>query len=537
MRFFSFPFLRVLAAVCALAMGSLASASPADPVLGPEDAAYLLGRSGFAPTPAEIDALARLTRSQAVDRLLAGTVTAAATPAPELTDFLVPSKYRNATPDERRELRAAETRQAFALRGWWLREMLSTPTPLTERMTLFWHNHFVSGQQKVQRTRLMYDQNVMLRRNAVGNFRALLHAASKDPAMIVYLDGASNRKGSPNENFAREVMELFTLGEGHYTEADVKEAARAFTGWSLDPETGAFTVRPRQHDDGAKTVLGRSGALDGDAVLDILLAQPACAEFIVGKLWREFVSPEPDKAEVARIAARFRANYEIKPMLRDLLLSPVFWQPATRGTLVRSPVELVVGTVRQFEFRYTDPLPFSVAVAQLGQNLFNPPNVKGWPGGTAWIDSSSLLARKNVLERLFRAVEGKPQTMAMVTEAPEAKMMAPDAGMMAPDARRTAPRAQKIAQMAGELGKVQGQGALGREGRIQFANAASAISFNPNAFLARYGAVPDSAPDVRQRLAIQHAVLALEPSAPINSELAGVGYLRMLVLDPVYQLK
>jgi uncharacterized protein (DUF1800 family) len=526
MRIFFHSFLRFLIAACALSAAGFALA--ADPVLGPEDAAFLLARTGFAPTAAEIDAIARLTRGQAVDRLLAGTVTAAATPAPALEDFLAPSKYRGATPDERKALRESETRQAFALRGWWLREMLATPTPLTERMTLFWHNHFVSGQQKVQRTRLMYEQNVLFRQNALGNFRGLLHAASKDPAMIVYLDGASNRKGSPNENFAREVMELFTLGEGHYTEADVKEAARAFTGWSLEPETGAFAFRPRLHDDGIKTVLGRSGALDGDAVLDILLAQPACAEFIVGKLWREFVSPEPDQAEVRRIAARFRANYEIKPMLRDLLLSPVFWQPATRGTLVRSPVELVVGTIRQFEFRYADPLPFSVAVAQLGQNLFNPPNVKGWPGGDAWINSSSLLARKNVLERLFRAVEGKPQAMAAVTEAPEAPAM---------DRAMAQPGMQQVRQRIAELGKVQGQNALGREGRIQFANAASAISFSPGAFLSHYNATPDSAPDVRQRLAIQHAVLALEPSAPINSDLAGVSYLRMLVLDPVYQLK
>ncbi|HEY5800638.1 MAG TPA: DUF1800 domain-containing protein [Burkholderiaceae bacterium] len=514
-----------------------AAPSPQRAVLGADDARYFLNRTGFAPNAAEVAVYAVLTREQAVDKVLREAQPEARTPvAPEFADsYTPPSQYRGKSAEERRAVREVEIRHAFALRGWWLREMLATPSPLTERMTLFWHNHFVASQQKVRHSRLMYKQNVLLRRHALGNFSALLHAASKDPAMLIYLDNASNRKGSPNENFAREVMELFTLGEGNYKEQDIKEAARAFTGWSVEPETGEFRFRPMIHDTGDKTVLGKSGNFDGDAVLDILLAQPACAEYLTAKLWREFVSPTPDAAEVKRIAAKLRGSgYDIKAALGELFKSPAFWDPVNRGTLIKSPVELLVGTLKQFEFSYDDPLPFSFAVAQLGQNLFSPPNVKGWPGGDAWINSSSLLARKNVLERLFRAVElGKAQP-AMAAKQPAPQMM--DAAMQPGMDASTRPAAAARAQMA-ELGKVQGQGALGREGRIQFANAASAIRFNPSLFLAHYDAAPDSAPTTRQRLAIQQAVLPVPPTAPINSDLAGTAYLRMLVLDPAYQLK
>ncbi len=306
------------------------------------------------------------------------------------------------------------------MRAWWLQEMLATPSPLTERMTLFWHNHFVSSQQKVRIARLMYGQNALLRAHALGNFGTLLHAAAKDPAMLVYLDSAQNRRGQPNENFAREVMELFTAGEGKYTEADIKEAARAFTGWSVNRETGEYLFRPGAHDYGNKTVLGQSGRFDGDAVLDILLAQPSTAEFITGKLWREFVSPDPEPREVKRIAQAFRgSNYDIKVALRGVLLSDAFWARENRGTLVKSPVEFVVGTLRQLEIPPPNGLPFAVLAAGMGQNLFSPPNVKGWPGGNAWIDANTLLARKQFVDRLARADEGsQPMTAVAAADSP-----------------------------------------------------------------------------------------------------------------------
>ncbi|MBS0307438.1 MAG: DUF1800 domain-containing protein [Proteobacteria bacterium] len=479
--------------------------------MGIDDARFFLERTGFASAERDVMQYAGLNRRQAVERVLAQEAAGAQTLEPSWVaqPITPPRDLKSMNDDERKAYREQQIRQAFELRGWWLHEMLTTPSPLSERMTLFWHNHFVSSQQKVHYTQLMYRQNLLLRRNALGNFGSMLHEVSRDPAMLIYLDGAKNRKGAPNENFAREVMELFTLGEGHYSEQDIKEAARAYTGWSIDPENGEYKWRPFAHDDGIKTVLGKSGNFNGDDVLDILLAQPACAEFIVGKLWREFVSPDPDPVEVKRIAARFRdSGYEIKVALRELFLSPAFWSAKNRATLVKSPVELVVGTLRQFDFGYDDPLPFTFAVAQLGQNLFDPPNVKGWPGGDDWINSSTLLARKSVLERLFRAIDpaGRPQMAAMRRETQE-------------------------------LGKVKGQGALREEGRIRFANVVSMIAFDPESWLRQFGAQTDTAPDVAQRLAIQKAVLPLEPSVPIRADLAGVAYLRTLVMDPTYQLK
>src|SRR5262245_31090377 len=315
--------------------------------MGADDARHLLNRTGFGAQPREIADCARLSREQAVDRLLGATVAAATTPPPEwVREAIVPPReLRQASQEERKRFLAREIRRGFDLRTWWIQEMLDSPSPLSERMTLFWHGHFASSQQKVRYSRLMYEQNVLLRRHAGGNFGELLHAVAKDPAMVIYLDSASNRKGKPNENFAREVMELFTLGEGRYTEADVREAARAFTGWSIDPDSGDFKWRPALHDEGAKTILGRTGNFDGDAVLDILLTRRETAEFLVTKLWREFVSPEPDAAEVRRIARKlYLSNYEIRVALRELLLAPAFWAPANRGALIKSPVDLVVGT-------------------------------------------------------------------------------------------------------------------------------------------------------------------------------------------------
>jgi len=408
--------LLAFAAFCLAATATQADSAP----IGYDDARHLLARTGFGPTNAEVRQFATLTREQAVDRLLAGAGAAAITAPPAWVYDAGPLRYPrpdNATEEERRAFRQQQVRQGLELRAWWVQEMLTTPSPLTERMTLFWHNHFVSSQQKVRFARLMYEQNVTLRTHALGNFATLLHAASKEPAMLIYLDVARSRKGQPNENFAREVMELFSLGEGRYTEQDIKEAARAFTGWSLDRETGRYLFRPGLHDSGMKTVLGRSGRFDGDAVLDIILAQPQASEFITAKLWREFVSAEPDPHEVRRIAQIFRGrDYDVKAVLRALLLSDAFWSADNRGTLVKSPVELVVGTLRQLGIAPCATFPFAVVSAGMGQNLFSPPNVKGWPGGDAWINSTTLLARKQFLDRL--AYRDDVQSAMMATTNP-----------------------------------------------------------------------------------------------------------------------
>jgi uncharacterized protein (DUF1800 family) len=339
----------------------------------------------------------------------------------------------------------------------------------------------------------MYRQNVLLRRHAVGNFGALLHAVARDPAMVIYLDSASNRKGQPNENFAREVMELFTLGEGHYTERDVKEAARAFTGWGVDPDRGEFVFRGRAHDDGVKTVLGRTGNLDGGAVLDILLAQPQTAELIASKLWREFVSPGPDPGEIRRIAVVLReSGYEIRPALRALLTSDAFYAPGNRAVLIKSPVDLVVGTLRQFSFATGEPLPFVLGVAFLGQNLLSPPNVKGWPGGESWINSTTLLARKAFLDRLFRVEEMRA-------------MMAGGGSLEPP----------KVA-------------ARMTDGRQRYVQALLDVQFDGGKWLSQFEGRPGLLPRV---------ILAAAPVTEAPPAVEGIELIRHLVLDPVYQLK
>ncbi|MFM9970285.1 MAG: DUF1800 family protein, partial [Burkholderiales bacterium] len=400
----------------ALLLVGLVQASPSFANgMGAEEARHLLARTTFGPTVPGIREFSALTREQGVARLLAqNRVEAKRTPPSWVAEPVTPFRlFRDASAEERRKIQEREIRQGIELRAWWVAEMLDSPTQLNERMTLFWHGHFTSSQQKVRMVQLLYRQNHLLRRHASGNFADLLHAIAKDPAMLIYLDVANNRRGQPNENFAREVMELFTLGEGHYREADIREAARAFTGWSIDPDSGDYLWRAPAHDSGEKTVLGKTGNFDGDAVLDILLSQPRTAEHIVEKLWREFISQKPDNTEVRRIAAAFRAaRYDIKVALRELLGSRAFWAIDNRATLFKSPADLVVGTFRQFEIPVADATPLALLMAGLGQNLFSPPNVKGWPGGTRWINSSTLLARKQFIERVFTNEDG-PSDMAV----------------------------------------------------------------------------------------------------------------------------
>lgn len=453
--------------------------------MGFDEARHLLNRTSFAANLEDIESFAKLTRAQAVDQLLAWTAGKIVTPPPAWIDeFESPRKLRDASEEERKAFQRRQFEKGTELRAWWLTEMLTTPSPLSEKMVLFWHNHFVSSLQKVRSPVLMYRQNQLLRKHAFGYFGDLLHAVSKDPAMVVYLDSASNRKGKPNENFAREVMELFTLGEGHYSEQDVKEAARAFTGWSVEPETGEFLFRAPAHDEGVKTVLGRSGNFDGDAVLDILLAQPQTAEFIVGKLWREFVSPQPDAVEVRRIARMFRDNrYNIRVALRALLTSDAFYAPQNRAALIKSPVDLIVGTLRQFRFETGEVAPFLLAARQLGQDVFAPPNVKGWPGGDAWINSATLLSRKQFLERLFRAQEMRVASAPVASDAPA---------------------------------------------RERFARALTDIYFDSERWMKQFS--PGDP-------ALSRVVLATEPASMPANNAQGVQRLRELVLDPAYQLK
>ena len=402
------PAFRFVVATLALLIAAVAHAeaprqAPAA-TLTAENARHLFARTGFAARPDEIAKFEGLTRAEAVRRILAGVRAEAVTPPPGWTKDATFTRRpgRMATEEERRAYRAALVEEGLQITGWWYREMAATPSPLTERMTLFWHNHFTSAFRKVRAPVLLYRQNVTLRQHALGNFGKLVHAMAADPAMIVYLDSLQNRVGKPNENFARELLELFTLGEGHgYTEADIKEAARAFTGWSLERETGTYRFRPALHDGGEKSFMGKTGNFNGTDIIDIVLAKPRVAEYIAAKAWREFISEQPDPAEIKRIAAKFRAGYEVKVLIGALLLSPHFWAAENRGRLVRSPVELIVGTLRQFDLPQPDDRILIQLGRGLGQEPFNPPNVRGWPGGTAWINANTLLIREQLLRRLM----------------------------------------------------------------------------------------------------------------------------------------
>jgi uncharacterized protein (DUF1800 family) len=475
----------VLISLCACATAPAGAAA----TLSYDDARHLLNRTGFGATDAEIRRFAGMSREEAARTLLAETRTTALTPPPPWTNQFGPLRYpkggENAPEAEKKQFQQEQIRDGLELRGWWIEEMLATPSPLTEKMTLFWHNHFVSAQQKVKLAVLMYRQNVTLRENALGNFATLLHAVARDPAMVIYLD---------------------------------KEAARAFTGWSLNRETGRFLLRPFLHDYGEKTVLGRTGNLDGDDVLDLLLSKPETAEFVTRKLWREFVSTDPEEADVKRIAARFRdSRYEIKVVLQALLASDAFYAPENRGTLIKSPVELVVGTMRQFGMRPGETVPFAVAAAGMGQNLFGPPNVKGWPGGEAWINSSTLLARKAFLDRLFRADDAagrmdSPVAPEMTAAATTTMTDALTPATPAPDA--TAELARKIKFMR----------AMDR--------GLKSVHFDSVQWFATLKASPDGRASAASRV-----LLAYAPQQDVDPAGEPLTIVRQIVLDDAYQLK
>jgi len=378
-----------------------------------DEARHLLSRTSFGATPSEIRAMEAQDYAGAVDRLLSSVRRQAVTPPPAWIGegpAELRRKQQAALAEEKpgadgRKLRVVRPvqEQGRELRNWWVEEMLVTDQPLTERMVLFWHNHFTSSFQKVRYAPALFRQNALFRREALGNFATLLREVARDPAMLIYLDGMRSVARQPNENFGRELLELFTLGEGHYGEADIKAAARAFTGWTVDRQTGQFKGREHEHDDGEKTFLGQTGRFDGDQIVAILLRHPRTAEMIVEKLWREFVSLQPDAAEIRKLAASFRNGYEIRPLMRSILLSAQFRDPANRGALIKSPIELIVGTVHVLGLPVPEKAQLVRMMQGLGQTPFDPPNVKGWPGGESWVTTYTLLLRQQFLRRIVEA--------------------------------------------------------------------------------------------------------------------------------------
>jgi uncharacterized protein (DUF1800 family) len=394
-----------------------------------EEGRHLLARTGFMGTPEEIHSITRYDRKGAVTHLLDNLTSSAVTPPPPWVNLFPPSpkERKHRTPEEKKAKKKERRKQGLALKAWWINEMLTTPSPLTERMTLFWHNHFTSSLQKVKWPPFLYDQNVLFRSMACGSFRALLHAVAKGPAMMLYLDTQTNRKGHPNENFARELFELFTLGEGNYSEQDIKEAARAFTGWKLNRRNGAFQLNHRQHDKGFKTVFGQTRKFTGEDILNMAVGQPSTATYLVNKLWREFINQQPDPREQDRLAKVFQYHdFQIKPLLRELLLSPHFWRKENRGVHIKSPIELIAGTIRVFHPPISRPERLPQFSRRLGQDLFDPPNVKGWPGDTEWITTKSLLDRWQLLQRAIRGHEMGGHGSNMKRHSPQRHDHGPD---------------------------------------------------------------------------------------------------------------
>ncbi|MFY7964539.1 MAG: DUF1800 domain-containing protein [Chitinophagaceae bacterium] len=295
--------------------------------------------------------------------------------------------------EKRQELRKKSREDIKKLNIKWLEEMNSTSSPFREKMALFWHNHFACREQNIFHNQILLQ---IIRTNALGSFKDLLFQVSKSAAMLSFLNNQQNKKQHPNENFAREVMELFTLGRGNYTEDDIKEAARAFTGWGFNYQ-GDFIFKKNQHDDGSKTILGKTGNFTGEDVLDILLEHKQTAKYITQKVYKYFVNDDIDNEKIEWLSKRFFSNgYNISALMKDIFSSDWFYDAKNIGAKIKSPIELIVGIRRQLNIQLDKPEIQLVFQNALGQALFYPPNVAGWPGGKNWIDSSSLMLRMQI---------------------------------------------------------------------------------------------------------------------------------------------
>ncbi len=394
---------------------SLLDPAPGDPGFrwDAARARHLLNRAGFGGPPSAIPRLAAMKPGDAVAVFVDYERFADQLPAPdwlpEEVDFRQLRQMASGlTEQEREALRRQKTRESRdamdRLQVWWLDRMCHSQRPLEEKMTLFWHGHFATSAEKVREPRLNFDLNQVLRRNATGNFRTLVTEVAKSPAMLRYLDNQQSTKTKPNENWARELMELFTLGIGHYTEQDIKEGARAFTGWTM--RGGKFTFAAQQHDFGPKRFLGASGNFNGDDIIRIILSQPACARFICAKLWRFFAYENPEPEVVDGLADTLReSGYELKPVLRRIFLSRAFYGDRAVWTQIKSPAQLVVNLQQFLDAPISEKPPIAqLAMRAMGQSLFFPPNVKGWDGGRAWINTNTLLVRCNFANYLVSGV-------------------------------------------------------------------------------------------------------------------------------------
>ncbi len=377
---------------------------------GEPEARHLLNRAGFGGTPDEIKSLSDMGLKKAVQLILHGLSTSESSPTAfdiAMVDRSERRRMRSLPQKERQkirqQMRQVDRRQMARYRTWWVEQMLASPNPFQEKLTLFWHGYFTSSFRAVRNSEHIINQNKLFREEGLGNFRTLLRHIARDPAMLRYLDNDKNHKGAPNENFAREVMELFTLGEGNYTEEDIKETARAFTGWINRPGGARFMLR--RHDRGEKRILGRKGRYGVDDALDVILERSAAPLWVSKRILRYFVGSEIPDGMVKRYARLLRKNdWDLLPFFETLFSDAQFYSPLVVGNRISSPIEFLVGIGR----RLGESPPGWLIVTfsdQLGQSLMDPPNVKGWEGGDAWITTSSFMQRGNFARYLIEGFD------------------------------------------------------------------------------------------------------------------------------------
>lgn len=405
---------------------------------GYAQARHLLWRAGFGGTDAQIRHLADIGPEKSVDLILDYKQEDSPWPTESSFDKDIMSPpspvqreaYRRARQsgdedalarlqDERQRRERLDREQVAEVQKWWLKRMIETGNPLEEKMTLFWHGLLATNYRTIENSYHMFVQNQLFRKHAVGSYADLMHALIRDPAMLAYLDNNDSRKDRPNENLAREIMELFSLGVGNYSERDIKEGARALTGYTFQDDS--FELRTRDHDNGEKTILGQRGTWDGDDFVQIILKQPACSRYLARRMYHFFVanvpsderggdaSLEPAQRTVIRLLASTLAsnNYQLKPALRRLFLSGHFYEPRFISQQIKSPVQLVVGACRSLGTPVRDLSMLNDALDLMGQKLLHPPSVKGWEGGRAWVNTSTFFVRQNIMA--FLVAGKRPQ--------------------------------------------------------------------------------------------------------------------------------
>ena len=397
------------------------------------DVAFLYRRAGFGLRPDELDRLATGGYESAVDGLISGL----AGPDPG-GDRVTTPQLNTQTPARptdrasRRQEAASLTTELRSLQQWWMDRMIATSTPLREKLTLFWHGHFATSVSKVRDPRLMYLQNQLFRTSGAGSFEALVQAVARDGAMMIWLDTGSDRAAHPNENFARELQELFTLGVGNYTQADVTAAARAFTGWAYDRAAYQYRFRATQHDYGTKTYLGQTGAWNGGDVIRIAVTRPESAHFVLARMWSHFAYPvAPTDPVVADLVTAYGSGLDLTAALRALFLHPAFRSPSSRSGLVKQPVEYLAGAARALRLDASmggGSRTLPQLAGTLGQELFRPPNVGGWGQNSYWLSSATAQLRLDIALLMARAAD-----LSAVEAAPAGRRATVVAGLLGVD--------------------------------------------------------------------------------------------------------